>query len=131
MIDEVSCDSAKPGAQFFRLAQAAQLLPCGHESLLREILARGETARGAVSQRADQRLIARNNPTEGVAVAGKARAHQFLIVVRCDRHILGSHHIVTSVAEKRIEVTKILPEMFFANCTGSKQVEIDCWWCSG
>ena len=59
----------------------------------------------AVGQRADERLVARHNLAEGIAVAGQAFADQCGIILRRGGHYAGCHHIVASVAEKRAEVT--------------------------
>ena len=86
IIDAVARDAAEPRAKFVAFAQMAELFPRGDEGFLREIFALAETAGGAVSQRADERLIARNDLAEGVAVAGQGSADQFSVVVDCDRH---------------------------------------------
>ena len=61
IVDEVSRDAAKPAAQFFSFAQGGELFPGGDECFLSEVFACGEAARGAVSQGADELLIAQNN----------------------------------------------------------------------
>ena len=84
IVDEIPRDTAEPRAQFFRLAQPGQLFPRGDKRFLRQILALAQAARGAVSQRTDQRLIACDDLPEGVAVPGQAFAHQFGVVGSCD-----------------------------------------------
>ena len=82
IIDEIPRDAAKPRAQFFRPAQTGELFPRGQKCFLRDVLALAQAARGAVSQRADERLIARDNLAEGVAVAGKTRGNQIGVIGR-------------------------------------------------
>src|ERR1035441_967816 len=96
--------AAKPRAQLVPFAQMDEVFPCGDERLLREVLALPEIARGAVSERGDERLIARNNLAKGVAVARQGSHDQFRVVVCCDRHKLGRHHIVAYVAGKSEQI---------------------------
>jgi len=105
IVDPVARDAAQPRAQLVAFAQMDEVFPCGDERLLREVFALPEIARGAVSERGDERLIARNNLAKGVAVARQGSHDQFRVVVCCDRHKLGCHHIVAYVAGKREEVT--------------------------
>ena len=81
-VDPVARDAAEPGFEFVPLAQVAEMFPRGDESFLREVFALAEAAGGAVGQRADERLIARYDVAEGVAVAGKTRGDQIGVVVR-------------------------------------------------
>jgi len=53
----------------------------GEKGVLRQILAQAETARGAVRQRADERLIARHNLAKRLAIARQAGVDQFRIRV--------------------------------------------------
>ena len=94
IIDAVAGDAAKPGAEFVAFAQMAEVFPRGDEGFLRQVFALTEAAGGAIGQRADERLIARDNLPKGIAVARQGSADQFRIVVHRDRHNLGGHHIV-------------------------------------
>jgi hypothetical protein len=94
IIDEIPRDAAKPRAQFFRLAQSAKLLPRGDKRFLREVFALAQAARRAERERADERLVARDNLPEGVTVPRQRAADQFRIIVRRRRHNIACHHIV-------------------------------------
>ena len=95
VVDEIPRNGAKPRAQFFRLAQAGKLFPGGDECFLRQILALAQAAGRIVSQRADERLITRNNLAECLEVAGQAFADKAGIVVRLNGHRVCGHHIAT------------------------------------
>ena len=69
IMDEIPRDAADPGAQFFRFAQIAELLPRRQKSFLRQILALAQITGGAKRQRADQRLVTRDDLPEGVGRA--------------------------------------------------------------
>src|SRR2546425_874549 len=77
LVNPVSDDTAKPGAQFGLLAQKPEMFPRRDESFLRNILALTEIANRAVSQRANQCLVARDDAAEGVAVAGQTARDKF------------------------------------------------------
>ena len=65
---------------FVRFAQIGQLFPRGNKGFLRQVLALAQTARGAVGQRTDERLILRDDLPEGIAVPGQAFTDQFGVV---------------------------------------------------
>src|ERR1022692_5184524 len=83
VIDAVARDAAKPGPELVAFAQMAEVFPRGDEGFLCQILTLAKAAGGAVGQRTDQRLIARNNLTEGIAVSRQGPADQFSVVVDC------------------------------------------------
>src|SRR6185312_17262281 len=70
-----------------------------------QVLALAQAAGGAVSERADEALIARNDLPEGLAVARKTFGYEIGIVwCRCGNHA-RRHHIVAYVAAKPEKVT--------------------------
>lgn len=94
VIDAVPGDAAEPGLQLVPLAEVAEMFPGGDEGFLREVLARPQTPGGAVGERTDERLIARNDLPEGIAIAQQARIDQVRVRWRGERHCLGCHHNV-------------------------------------
>src|SRR5947207_13803771 len=82
-------DATQPSAELVPLAQQPQVFPRGDEGLLSQVLTLAEAARRAVSQRADQRLVARNDLPKSIAIAIQALRHR----VRIGRS-LSSHHSV-------------------------------------
>ena len=64
---------------FCGFAQLAQPAPGGDERLLSKVLRCGEIARAAIGQRADERLIAFDNPAESIAVARPGRLPELLV----------------------------------------------------
>src|ERR1044071_9405086 len=81
IVDAITCDATKPRTQFVALTQMPEMFPCGDERFLRQIYAVAAIARGAVSQRTYERLIARNDLAEGVAIACKAADDQIRVIV--------------------------------------------------
>src|SRR6185295_4504365 len=63
IVHEIARDSAKPGAKFHRFAQTAQLRPGRKKRFLREVLTLGETAGRAVSNGANEILVAFDDVT--------------------------------------------------------------------
>src|SRR5262245_38931779 len=91
-VNPVSDNTTKPGAQLRWLAQKSKMFPCCDKSFLRDILALAEIANPAVSQRANQCLIARHDAAEGVAVASHAARHKFRVALfLCGHHSMGYH----------------------------------------
>src|SRR5262249_4931454 len=109
-----------PGAELVSLAQKPQVLPGGDERFLRQVLTFAEAAGGAVSQRTNQRLVARNDLLESIAVTVESLRHQFR-VGRCFAcHHSVHNHITVSVPEKRLEVTrKLVGRISCSDCRGS------------
>jgi hypothetical protein len=84
------------------------MFPGGDESFLRHVFALAEIAEPAVSERADENLVARDNPAESVAVAGPTARNQFRIgVFLCGQCSIGNH-IGQYVPAKAKAVTKFL-----------------------
>src|SRR5262245_25108195 len=70
------------------------MLPRRNEGFLRNIFALAEVAQPAVSQRANQGLVARHDATEGVAVAGQTARDKFCVAVfLCDHRSVGYHTV--------------------------------------
>src|SRR5262245_21474432 len=92
LVNPVSDDTTKPGAQLRWLAQKSEMFPCGDESFLRDILALAEIANPAVSQRANQCLIARHDTAEGVAVSSQTARDQFRVALFLCGHGSMNHH---------------------------------------
>jgi hypothetical protein len=67
------------------------LFPCRDERFLREIFALAQAARAAISERTDQRLIARHDATAGFAVAGQTAGHQIGVTQFRGFHFF--HHV--------------------------------------
>src|SRR5688572_6970096 len=105
IVNEIARDSAKPRTHFSRLAKLRKLSPGGQKCFLRQVLALRKTAGGAVSQRADERLIAGNDFGESVQVARTAPGHQIGVVHRGHRvHYHNASYVVAGeekVTEKR------------------------------
>src|ERR1035438_9053923 len=74
--DDSSGDAAQPGPELPRLPQRLQMCPGGDEGFLGDVLALGQVASRAVSDRGDERLVASDNLSEGLAVAVQASVHQ-------------------------------------------------------
>jgi len=68
------------------------LFPRGDEGFLRQVFALAQAAGGAVGQRTDERLIARNDLPVSVAVSRQAFAHQFGVIESFGTHSPGNHH---------------------------------------
>ena len=110
VVDQISGDAAKPGPQLGRLAQFRQMLPRGNKSFLRQILALGQTAGGAEGQRADERLVARDDLCEGLTISRQAGVDQILVSTGGRRCHCACHHIAVTVVGKPVDVTR-----FFQN----------------
>ena len=109
IMDDIARDAAEPGAEFSGFVQIGQAFPGDDKGFLGEVLALGQAARGAVSQRANERLVAGHDLGEGVAIARQAFADQQGIGlhgtgIRFRRH----HHNPAYVAEKPEKVTRSL-----------------------
>jgi hypothetical protein len=93
LANDKSSDAAQPRPQFRGLAQLGQLPPRGQKSLLRQVFALGEAARGAVGQGTNQRLMPFHNLTEAIAAARQALRDQLGIVGLGGRFLFGCRHI--------------------------------------
>src|SRR5271170_4241877 len=103
----VADNAAQPGAKFLRFAQEPEMFPGRDERFLGHVLALPDIANPAVSQRANQYLVARYNPVERLPVAAQRKRHQFRIAVvfHC-RHCFVCHHNTGYVPPEAKEVTK-------------------------
>ena len=83
-----------------------QVLPRRDEGFLGNVLALAKIANPAVSQRADQCLVARHNAAEGIEVACEtARDELRVVLFACDYRSVGDH-IAGYVPAMGKEVTK-------------------------
>src|ERR1700722_3316517 len=80
IVDPVGGDAGEPRAQFLPLTQMAQIPPRRDKSFLRQILALAKTAGGAVGERTNERLVARDDLAESVTVASEGGVDQVCIV---------------------------------------------------
>ena len=105
-VNPVADDAAQPGAKFVRFAQEAEMFPCGNECFLGHVLALAEMADPAVGQRANQYLVARHNPAEGVPVARQGARNQFGVRGFFRNRCLIVCHSAGYVPAQTKEVTK-------------------------
>ncbi len=92
-VDEVAQDAIQPGAELGGLFEIAQLAPGEDEGFLREVLAAGDVAAGAVGEGADGGLIACDELAKGIAIASEAELYEAGVIqgVGCGIHArLGS-----------------------------------------
>ncbi len=75
-IDAVPGDAAEPRAELPRFAQRGEALPGDDKSLLRQVLTLAHVARGAEGQRADQGLVALDDPAKRPLAARHALGDQ-------------------------------------------------------
>jgi hypothetical protein len=113
IVDEISRDAAQPSPQLGRLSQFAQLLPSREKGFLRQILTLTQAARGTVSQRADEGLIAGNDLSKRIVIASQARVNKFHILADRRWGHYRCHHIAATVVEKQEYVTNWL-RLFFS-----------------
>ena len=118
-VDSVPRNPAQPRAQFARFAQHPEVLPGGDEGFLGQVFALAEAARGAVGERADQRLISGDNGAERVTVARKALRYKVGIGCVWSGPHAGGHHITASVAQTRRKVTDDLKRPWKGSSEGA------------
>ena len=78
-LDLVAQDAAQPGLELVRLTQAAEPLPRLDEGLLSHVLAFRQVAERGVGERAQQALVALDDPAERAPVALQGRGDQGLV----------------------------------------------------
>ena len=86
---EVARDAAQPGAQRAGLAQLTELAPRRDERVLRHVLAEAPVSGRAVRDRADQILVARDEPAERGVLAAQARLDERRITGHRDPFHVG------------------------------------------
>src|SRR5262245_34048699 len=91
--DPMARNTAEPGTQLRRLAQAAQLLPCRDKRLLCEVFTLTQASRGAERELTKQRLITRHYLAKGIPVSRQTLDHQINVRGIGSAHDLTRRHI--------------------------------------
>ena len=114
-------DAAEPGAQLFGFAELAQFLPRGDEDFLREVFAAAQAAGGIVGQRANERLVARDDFRKSASAIREAAFDEFSIAGGGDGgggHGVELNHSTCQVVAGGEKVTGFLCSVFRAQCSG-------------
>ena len=111
LVNPVSDDATKPGAQLGWLAQKPQMSPRRDKSFLSDVFALSKIANPAIGQRADQRLVARDNTAERVTVARQAARDELRVALFFCGHSFVEYHTAGNVPGIVQEVTENLSQI--------------------